>query len=147
MCDYVSCSLVEINAWDSSLLFVFFLMIRRPPRSTLTDTLFPYPTLFRSTSAWPREPHHHLYLPRSYRDARRYSGRGRRGAARAAAGTAGRMSGHPRKGRPVAFAPITPESVPPDPVLRLKFTIEARPGGTVLHDMTGPVPPTPPTPL
>src|SRR3546814_12607397 len=23
-------------------------MIRRPPRSTLTDTLFPYPTLFRS---------------------------------------------------------------------------------------------------
>src|SRR3546814_2544106 len=29
-------------------LFVFFLMIRRPPRSTLTDTLFPYTTLFRS---------------------------------------------------------------------------------------------------
>src|SRR3546814_4522742 len=26
----------------------FFLMIRRPPRSTRTDTLFPYPTLFRS---------------------------------------------------------------------------------------------------
>src|SRR3546814_9657278 len=25
-------------------------MIRRPPRSTRTDTLFPYPTLFRSTS-------------------------------------------------------------------------------------------------
>src|SRR3546814_4868178 len=25
-----------------------FLMIRRPPRSTLTDTLFPYTTLFRS---------------------------------------------------------------------------------------------------
>src|SRR3546814_3702008 len=24
-------------------------MIRRPPRSTLTDTLFPYTTLFRST--------------------------------------------------------------------------------------------------
>src|SRR3546814_15684330 len=29
------------------LLFVF-LMIRRPPRSTRTDTLFPYTTLFRS---------------------------------------------------------------------------------------------------
>src|SRR3546814_9044524 len=26
----------------------FFLMSRRPPRSTLTDTLFPYTTLFRS---------------------------------------------------------------------------------------------------
>src|SRR3546814_16929259 len=28
--------------------FVFFLMISRPPRSTRTDTLFPYTTLFRS---------------------------------------------------------------------------------------------------
>src|SRR3546814_3631029 len=27
---------------------VFFLMIRQPPRSTRTDTLFPYTTLFRS---------------------------------------------------------------------------------------------------
>src|SRR3546814_14259330 len=27
---------------------VFFLMIQRPPRSTRTDTLFPYTTLFRS---------------------------------------------------------------------------------------------------
>src|SRR3546814_10430904 len=31
-------------------LFFFFLMIRRPPRSTRTDTLFPYTTLFRSHS-------------------------------------------------------------------------------------------------
>src|SRR5881394_1512630 len=30
--------------------FVFFLMIRRPPRSTLVGTLFPYTTLFRSLS-------------------------------------------------------------------------------------------------
>src|SRR3546814_19318687 len=30
------------------LLWFFFLMIRRPPRSTRTDTLFPYTTLFRS---------------------------------------------------------------------------------------------------
>src|SRR3546814_5695428 len=29
---------------------LFFFMIRRPPRSTRTDTLFPYTTLFRSTS-------------------------------------------------------------------------------------------------
>src|SRR3546814_9392609 len=29
-------------------MLVFFLMIRRPPRSTRTDTLFPYTTLFRS---------------------------------------------------------------------------------------------------
>src|SRR3546814_11881113 len=33
----------------SRIVFVFFfLMIRRPPRSTRTDTLFPYTTLFRS---------------------------------------------------------------------------------------------------
>src|SRR3546814_9279027 len=30
------------------MLRSFFLMIRRPPRSTRTDTLFPYTTLFRS---------------------------------------------------------------------------------------------------
>src|SRR3546814_18204437 len=29
-------------------MLFFFLMIRRPPISTLTDTLFPYTTLFRS---------------------------------------------------------------------------------------------------
>src|SRR3546814_1968951 len=31
-----------------SYLFIFFLTIRPPPRSTRTDTLFPYTTLFRS---------------------------------------------------------------------------------------------------
>src|SRR3546814_6780197 len=31
----------------------FFLMIRRPPRSTRTDTLFPYTTLFRSPCTGP----------------------------------------------------------------------------------------------
>src|SRR3546814_20435223 len=47
------------------LLYIFFfLMIRRPPRSTLTDTLFPYTTLFRSlvrrdgrkSEAWDTDP-------------------------------------------------------------------------------------------
>src|SRR3546814_18289808 len=43
--------------------FFFFLMIRRPPRSNRTDTLFPYTTLFRSgltdfvRLAWPRIRH------------------------------------------------------------------------------------------
>src|SRR3546814_2428638 len=32
------------------IVIFFFLMIRRPPRSTRTDTLFPYTTLFRSCS-------------------------------------------------------------------------------------------------
>src|SRR3546814_18058598 len=34
--------------WIFVLFCFFFLMIRRPPRSTRTDTLFPYTTLFRS---------------------------------------------------------------------------------------------------
>src|SRR3546814_9476896 len=39
----------------------FFLIIRRPPRSTLTDTLFPYTTLFRS--AGERKVHHPVLDP------------------------------------------------------------------------------------
>src|SRR3546814_16858285 len=31
-----------------TVLLLYFLMIPRPPRSTRTDTLFPYTTLFRS---------------------------------------------------------------------------------------------------
>src|SRR3546814_2541565 len=41
---------------------LFFLMIRRPPRSTRTDTLFPYTTLFRS----PRSPRAGRRAPSSF---------------------------------------------------------------------------------
>src|SRR3546814_13644362 len=37
-----------------SVIAVFFLMIRRPPRSTRTDTLCPYTTLFRSDELVPK---------------------------------------------------------------------------------------------
>src|SRR3546814_11600357 len=37
-------------------MVVFFLMISRPPRSTRTDTLIPYTTLFRSLL----KPHEHM---------------------------------------------------------------------------------------
>src|SRR3546814_12712740 len=40
---------VYLCVLEYSFIFCFFfLMIRRPPRSTRTDTLFPYTTLFRS---------------------------------------------------------------------------------------------------
>src|SRR3546814_2223096 len=39
----------------------FFLMIRRPPRSTRTDTLFPYTTLFRSRNQG-TGPHWHIEI-------------------------------------------------------------------------------------
>src|SRR3546814_5381172 len=45
VCMGLSCYLLVLLI--SSVMF-FFLMIRRPPRSTRTDTLFPYTTLFRS---------------------------------------------------------------------------------------------------
>src|SRR3546814_1372004 len=45
----VSSLMSEINLCVVLIVFFcFFLMIRRPPRSTRTDTLFPYTTLFRS---------------------------------------------------------------------------------------------------
>src|SRR3546814_662913 len=40
-----------LNVIDYYYTVSFFLMIRRPPRSTRTDTLFPYTTLFRSVRA------------------------------------------------------------------------------------------------
>src|SRR3546814_20586459 len=42
----------------------FFLMIRRPPRSTRTDTLCPYTTLFRSASSAPVGPWRTVPPPR-----------------------------------------------------------------------------------
>src|SRR3546814_9024158 len=43
---------------------VFFLMIRRPPRSTRTDTLFPYTALFRSLFTQPFLIRHHALFGR-----------------------------------------------------------------------------------
>src|SRR3546814_18507378 len=48
---------------------VFFLMIRRPPRSTRTDTLFPYTTLFRSNGASPDAPPRYAAIKQSIYDA------------------------------------------------------------------------------
>src|SRR3546814_8489745 len=54
------------HARSVCLFDVFFLMIRRPPRSTRTDTLFPYTTLFRSLHEQrpdlPPEPSRSAYL-------------------------------------------------------------------------------------
>src|SRR3546814_9942653 len=40
--------IVVISVNELDVVIMLFLMIRRPPRSTRTDTLFPYTTLFRS---------------------------------------------------------------------------------------------------
>src|SRR3546814_6395294 len=53
MCFVHYCMIVSVDISCISLcsfvISLFFLMIRRPPRSTRTDTLFPYTTLFRSS--------------------------------------------------------------------------------------------------
>src|SRR3546814_4926157 len=55
-------------------IYVFFLMLRRPPRSTRTDTLFPYTTLFRSCrSATSRDRDGPDFPPRACRLIRRLS--------------------------------------------------------------------------
>src|SRR3546814_888857 len=57
-------------------------MIRRPPRSTRTDTLFPYTTLFRSQSQQPRpEVFGHSRTP-AHRTRQRASATGRNDAGR-----------------------------------------------------------------
>src|SRR3546814_14338199 len=60
---------------DYYILLFFFLMIRLPPRSTLTDTLFPYTTLFRSARRGalldvPRAVGRHLFQRRADHDHR-----------------------------------------------------------------------------
>src|SRR3546814_14563713 len=40
------------TGWFGVVLSLFFLKMRRPPRSTRTDTLFPYTTLFRSAKVF-----------------------------------------------------------------------------------------------
>src|SRR3546814_12282943 len=59
---FLSCSLFfGVNSLVVIVMCVFFvfffLMIRRPPRSTRTDTLFPYTTLFRSHPGQPALQH------------------------------------------------------------------------------------------
>src|SRR5262249_62156395 len=44
---HLHCALLFLPTLSPLVLFLFFLMIRRPPRSTL----FPYTTLFRSLSS------------------------------------------------------------------------------------------------
>src|SRR3546814_6828132 len=62
-CFFCFISYIYCYCSDSFYFVVFFLMIRRPPRSTRTDTLFPYTTLFRSAevdallAAAPHDPY------------------------------------------------------------------------------------------
>src|SRR3546814_1550167 len=67
-------------------------MIRRPPRSTRTDTLFPYTTLFRSRAdaRRSRKPRKARPQPRQKGPAGRQGSQGRRGRARAGARFAAR---------------------------------------------------------
>src|SRR3546814_20151754 len=52
----VTCDYSLFDEVSSILITVFVLRIRPPPRSTLTETLFPYTTLFRSQLAVARFP-------------------------------------------------------------------------------------------
>src|SRR3546814_7817726 len=61
MCFLVYCYMLLVLVYFVMCFTVFFfLMIRRPPRSTRTDTLFPYTTLFRSQGHAHAHHHHRL---------------------------------------------------------------------------------------
>src|SRR3546814_13424585 len=64
------------------LVFFFFLIIRRPPRSTRTDTLFPYTTLFRSLAQTPAADD--ALIPLNYALAKEHEDLGEHAAAFAA---------------------------------------------------------------
>src|SRR3546814_7786410 len=105
-------------------------MIRRPPRSTRTDTLFPYTTLFRSpkeercfdklsTNGWevrhesapPRSQHRHP-LPRRRAAELRPVRREKPARARRAAGD---RAHHRRAGRPAALSALASPALPRAP--------------------------------
>src|SRR3546814_4728075 len=73
VCECLDCSCCFLAGM---IVCVFFLMIRRPPRSTRTDTLFPYTPLFRS-DARPHARQHPGHPAAARRRHRRF--RSRRG--------------------------------------------------------------------
>src|SRR3546814_2367572 len=73
------------------VLFIFFLRILRPPRSTRTDTLFPYATLFRSLAVVTIHLEAAGNINRMLAANARERGRRDAGARRAVAGGAGRQ--------------------------------------------------------
>src|SRR3546814_11632603 len=88
-------------------------MIRRPPSSTRTDTLFPYPTLFRSG--------HHLAVPQIAQNLAR------------------RRLGHAEGDAAAGSAPVEPEHQPrPFPRAAIMLRIDAE--GAVIAAQQPPLP-------
>src|SRR3546814_11595728 len=85
--------MLKICEYIDNVIWFFFLMIRRPPRSTRTDTLFPYTTLFRSHPA----PGRRTPLTTARRRRRRHGRSGRRAGWRRPA----RRGPRSPRGRPV----------------------------------------------
>src|SRR3546814_19264943 len=50
-------------SYSTCFCLFFFLMLRRPPRSTRTDSLFPYTTLFRSLREYQCPAHGQPKMP------------------------------------------------------------------------------------
>src|SRR3546814_3027895 len=72
-------------------------MIRRPPRSTLTDTLYPYTTLFRSAARIPREATDAILCPGGDPESRVVAREHHYLAARVKAGKMLLLVGHARR--------------------------------------------------
>src|SRR3546814_20768139 len=102
-------------------MFMFFLMIPRPPRSTLTDSLFPYPTLFRAQAC--------IELTR-----------GQHSAGRAALARRGPGLPAARGLAPLRFDDETARALPGPPLPLLDVEVEpVQQGGELLDIRLGPL--------
>src|SRR3546814_11059259 len=118
----------------TNVLFVLFLMIRRPPRSPRPDTLFPYTTLFRSAGDDQARRHRARRRARFRRRAPRpphSRDRHRRNLGRPSPVRRGRDRGHHcRKYKMSDVLPTGPEAVPAPPPAKhgwLNFVIDFGP--------------------
>src|SRR3546814_19093658 len=133
-------------------MLIYFLMIRRPPRSTRTDTLFPYTTLFRSRGAHARGPRLQHRRPGAVPALRLRAGRRAEELLlrreRGCPDHVGDRHRHRRVPRPAphhrAVAPHTPPPQPHTPPhLPLHPPLTTLPGPHTLCPDTAPRPPRP----
>src|SRR3546814_17197073 len=127
-------------------------MIRRPPRSTRTDTLFPYTTLFRSRDSRPtsgaRDDRVHGQPIQQIRRSRRESSprrSGHGGAGRGAPWYAARVLLH-RGSRPLSRRASIASDAPPTSPHRRPPPRRPPPLHSTAHPAPCPPPPPPPAP-
>src|SRR3546814_14520971 len=103
-----------MGMYPQLILYFFLLMIRRPPRSTRTDTLFPFTTLFRSRPVQP------LRLLRGAADRLLWADPARSGKG---AAEGGRPVRHHQSGRPPSAARSEEHTSELQSLMRISYAV------------------------